>query len=47
VDGDYGWNTNSTGLVIIFDGYERFASAHAREAQVVLDILSRQSVTRH
>jgi len=43
VDGDYGWNMKSTGLVIIFNGYERFASAHAREAHVVLDIFSHQS----
>ncbi|ASW55752.1 barstar family protein [Plantactinospora sp. KBS50] len=44
-DGEYGWNTDRTGLVVVFRGYDRFARSCPRAAQLVLDIIAEQSRT--
>jgi hypothetical protein len=43
VSQDYGWAPNTTGLVLVFTGYDAFAARCSRAAQVVLDILADQS----
>jgi hypothetical protein len=43
VSQDYGWAPNTTGLVLVFIGYDAFAARCARAAQVVLDMLAHQS----
>jgi hypothetical protein len=42
VSQDYGWAPNTTGLVLVFTGYDAFAARCGRTAQVVLDILADQ-----
>jgi hypothetical protein len=40
---DYGWRSDATGLVVVFDSYDAFAGRERRAAQVVLDIMANQS----
>ena len=40
VDGDYGWDRSTTGLVLVFLGYDAFARAQPQVAQTVLDIVA-------
>jgi len=40
VSGDYGWQGDSTGLVLVLTGFEMFAALDRRTAQVMLDILA-------
>ncbi|MFS0700775.1 barstar family protein [Cellulomonas sp. 179-A 4D5 NHS] len=42
---EYGWSPGSTGLVLVLTGYDGFAAACPRSAQVVLDIVARASRT--
>jgi hypothetical protein len=43
VSQDYGWAPNTTGLALVFTGYDAFAAHCPRAAQIVLDILADQS----
>ncbi|MFJ3395272.1 barstar family protein [Leifsonia aquatica] len=43
VDQDYGWNPQATGLVLVFIGYDIFAAACPRPAQIVLDLVAQHS----
>ncbi|GIF68372.1 hypothetical protein Ais01nite_64070 [Asanoa ishikariensis] len=43
VSQDYGWAAGTTGLAIVFTGYDAFATHRPREAHVVLDILADHS----
>ncbi len=40
---DYGWNPQSTGLVIVFTEFDRFFKADSKRAHAVLDILAGHS----
>ena len=40
---DYGWDANTTGLALVFTGYDAFARECPREAQILLDIMADQS----
>jgi Barstar (barnase inhibitor) len=40
---DYGWSPRSTGLALVFTGYDDFATHCPRAAQIVLDIMADQS----
>ena len=40
---DYGWAPNTTGLVLVFTGYDAFAARCPGAAHLVLDILADQS----
>ncbi|MGC4864111.1 barstar family protein [Micromonospora sp. DT53] len=39
----YGWAPDTTGLALVFSGYDSFAACCPRAAQVVLDIMADQS----
>jgi hypothetical protein len=41
--GDYGWHPDATGLVIVLRGFDSFASADRRTAQILLDIVACQA----
>ncbi|HEU0241390.1 MAG TPA: barstar family protein [Micromonosporaceae bacterium] len=43
VAGDYGWEPDSTGLVLVLIGYDVFATQRRTSAQVMLDIVARRS----
>jgi hypothetical protein len=43
VSQDYGWAPDSTGLALIFTGYDAFAAHCPRAAQIVLDIMADHS----
>ena len=43
VNHDYGWGAESTGLALVFAGYDAFSRNCPRAAQVVLDIMADQS----
>lgn len=43
LDGRYGWDAETTGLVLVFTGYDRFAHHCPRAAQIVLDIMADQA----
>jgi len=43
VDQAYGWSPDATGLVLVFTGYDAYASRRAASAHSVLDILAGQS----
>jgi len=45
VSQDYGWAPNTTGLALVFTGYDAFAAHCPRAAQVVLDITADHSRT--
>ncbi|WP_441249207.1 barstar family protein [Kitasatospora sp. McL0602] len=40
---EYGASPTATGLVLVLDGYDRFAAACPREAWIVLDIVAEHS----
>jgi hypothetical protein len=40
---DSGWSPNSTGLVLVFTGYDAFAARCPRAAQIVLHIMADHS----
>jgi hypothetical protein len=40
VDGQYGWDARTAGLVVVFTGYDAFARCCPRAAYAVLDILA-------
>ncbi|YCH06175.1 barstar family protein [Arthrobacter sp. alpha11c] len=39
----YGWSEEDTGLVLVIDGYEAFASKDAATAHLLLDIFAKQA----
>jgi hypothetical protein len=39
----YGWAPNTTGLALVFNGYDSFAAHCPRAAQAVLDIMADRS----
>lgn len=41
--GDYGWDTDATGLVIVIRAFNTFAALDRRTAQFMLDIFARQA----
>jgi RNAse (barnase) inhibitor barstar len=41
--GDYGWDADATGLVIVLRAFDSFTLADRRTAQAMLDILARQA----
>ena len=43
VSHDYGWSPDSTGLAIVFTGYDAYATRSPRSAQIVLDLLADHS----
>jgi hypothetical protein len=43
VSQDYGWAPDTTGLALVFTGYDAFAARRPRTAQIVLDIMADQS----
>jgi Barstar (barnase inhibitor) len=43
VSQDYGWAPNTTGLALVFTGYDAFTARCPREAQTVLDIMAYHS----
>ncbi len=43
VSHDYGWSAESTGLVLVFTGYDTYSAQSPRSAQIVLDILADHS----
>src|SRR5262245_14434929 len=43
VAGDYGWEPDATGLVLVFTAYDVFATHRRASAQVLLDIIARRS----
>ncbi len=40
---EYGWSPDSTGLVLVFTGYDGFADASPLSAHAVLDIIANHS----
>lgn len=40
---EYGWAPEAAGLVLVFTGYDRFATHCPRSAQIVLDTMARHS----
>jgi hypothetical protein len=43
VSQDYGWAPDTTGLALVFTGYDAFAARCPRPAQIVLDIMAHHS----
>jgi hypothetical protein len=43
VDQEYGWSPDATGLVLVFTGYDAYATRRPRSAHSVLDILADRS----
>lgn len=43
VDGEYGWDPGSAGLVLVFRRYDAFTTSFPRRAQALLDILAGHS----
>src|SRR5690349_14542954 len=43
VSQEYGWAPDTTGLVLVFTGYDSFAAGRPRPAQIVLDIVADHS----
>jgi RNAse (barnase) inhibitor barstar len=41
--GDYGWDTDATGLVIVLRAFDAFAAVDRRTAQIMLDIFADQA----
>jgi RNAse (barnase) inhibitor barstar len=41
--GDYGWNSDATGLVIVLRSFDTFAAVDRRTAQIMLDIFADQA----
>jgi hypothetical protein len=41
--GDYGWNSDAAGLVIVLRSFDTFAAVDRRTAQIMLDIIADQA----
>ena len=43
VEHDYGWRSDATGLVLVFEGLDNFANSSFHAAQTLLDIVARRA----